>query len=292
MLEPNYIVKHDSTGYRNDCAILRMHKRCGTSIATQKATWHDYAGRVVCFEMPKGTLVLRRNGFTFVAGNSAQEIRVAAHFAEGNILKAYQDNPDLDVHTFVQDLIRDKAGMDIPRRISKTVTFLKLYGGGPQKLVDQIGCTLDDARKFFAAYEEALPEFKQLTYETEQLVRSGKKLRTAGGRLYDVEPPEVRPDGRKWEKYYKLPNVLIQSSSADMTKLAILRYYKHPDRRGRVVLQVHDELVISVPPEYRIQEMQLLRWAMNEQPGWDVPIRSTGEWGHNYGELIEMEHEI
>jgi DNA polymerase I len=223
---------------------------------------------------------------------SAQEIRVAAHFAEGSILKAYQDDPDLDVHTFVQTMIKDKVGIDLPRRISKTVTFLKLYGGGAQKLVDQIGCTIEEAKSFFAAYEAALPEFKNLTQQTEKIIKAGRKIRTWGGRLYDVEPAEIRPDGRKWEKYYKLPNTLIQGSSADMTKHAMLRYFHHPKRKGRLILQVHDELVVSVKPEFRISEMELLRWAMNEQTGWDVPIRSTGEWGYNYAELIEMEHEL
>lgn len=77
-----------------------------------------------------------------------------------------------------------------------------------------------------------------------------------------------------------------------MTKHAMLRYFHHPKRKGRLILQVHDELVVSVKPEFRISEMELLRWAMNEQTGWDVPIRSTGEWGYNYAELIEMEHEL
>ena len=144
------------------------------------------------------------------------------------------------------------------------------------------------AKTFFIAYDEALPEFKQLSKDLETQVKSGTLLRTWGGRLYDVEPAK-HIHGEYREFYYKLVNVLIQGSSSDMTKEAMVRYYKHPDRKGRLVMQVHDELVVSVNEKYRDQEMELLRWAMNEIPGWDVPIRSSGEWGPNYGTLTEWD---
>jgi len=189
------------------------------------------------------------------------------------------------VHTFVQRLIKDKVGIDLPRRISKTVTFLKLYGGGPKKLVEQIGCTLNEAYDFFSAYETALPEMVGLNDVLTSLVKSGHKIRTWGGRLYDVEDPEIRPDGRRWEKHYKLANTLIQGSSADMTKSAMVEYYFSARRKGRLVLQVHDELVVSVDKDYMLEEAELLRSCMEDQPGWDVPIRCTQDWGLNYANL-------
>jgi DNA polymerase I-like protein with 3'-5' exonuclease and polymerase domains len=155
--------------------------------------------------------------------------------------------------------------------------------------VEQINCTLDEAKGFFSAYDKALPEFKQLSIDVEKSVRSGVKIRTWGGRLYDVEPPFILPNGKVLEKYYKLSNTLIQGSSADMTKAAMIRYDAHPERKGNLILQVHDELVASVKHEHLHTEMAILRWAMEEQPNWDVPIRSSGEWGHNYGEMKKYE---
>tara|TARA_R100001594_G_scaffold111675_3_gene146468 strand:- start:562 stop:1797 length:1236 start_codon:yes stop_codon:yes gene_type:complete len=219
---------------------------------------------------------------------SAQEIRVAAHYAEGAILKAYNDDPSIDVHEFIQNLIRENTGIDLPRRISKTITFLKMYGGGAQKLSDMLNVDINDARSFYAAYDAALPEFKQLGKDIEEMVKSGTKLRTWGGRLYDVEPAEYY-NGALWEKYYKLSNTLIQGSSADMTKHAMIRYVSHKDRKGRLILQVHDELVVSVKEQHRDSEMEILRWAMNEIPGWDMPIRSSGEYGPNYGDLTKWD---
>jgi len=218
---------------------------------------------------------------------SSQEVRVGAHYAEGSIMDAYNEDPDLDVHTFVQNMITETTGTDLGRRVSKTISFLKMYGGGARAAAVQLGIDEDTAREFFKAYDQALPEFKELSKELEQQVKAGVKIRTWGGRLYDVEPGKyIRGEFREF--YYKLVNVLIQGSSADMTKEAMVRYHNHPDRKGRLVIQVHDELVVSIADKHKEQEMMLLKWCMNEIPGWDVPIRSSGEWGLNYGELNEL----
>jgi DNA polymerase-1 len=217
---------------------------------------------------------------------SGQELRVTAHYAEGSILAAYQKDPMMDVHDFVDKLIQEKTGHHLSRTPVKMINFLKLYGGGPNKLAERLGIPLSQAQMFFQAYDTALPEFKGLMEDIEQLARSGKKIRTWGGRSYDVEESK---DGREF--YYKLGNVLIQGSSADMTKEAMCRYFYHPDRKGNLIMQVHDELICEVPDEYLDQEMQLLRWAMDEIPGWDVPLRSDGKFGKNLGQMTEYNDE-
>ena len=81
-------------------------------------------------------------------------------------------------------------------------------------------------------------------------------------------------------------NLLIQGSSADMTKEAMIRYYNHPDRKGDIAVQVHDEIVLEVLDEYIDNDMAILKWAMDDIPGWDVPLMSDGEVGKN---LYDME---
>lgn len=211
---------------------------------------------------------------------SGQELRVVAHYAEGEILKAYNENPYLDPHAFVDGLIQEKTGHHLSRTPVKMINFLKLYGGGPSKLAERLNIPISQAQLFFQAYDAALPEFKELMKSIEKLARSGKKIRTWGGRSYSVEKPK---DGR--ELYYKLGNILIQGSSADMTKEAMIRYFYHPDRKGNLIMQVHDELIVEVDDNYVDSEMSLLRWAMDEIPGWDVPLRSDGKFGKNLGQM-------
>jgi DNA polymerase I len=215
---------------------------------------------------------------------NGQELRVSAHYAEGNILAAYQANPMLDVHTWVKEFVKQTTGIVLDRVVTKTISFLKLYGGGPGKLALMLGISDHEARMFFSAYDAALPEFKELMKMVERMARSGQKIRTWGGRLYDVEPAQII-NGRKREFYYKLGNILIQGSSADMTKEAMNRYYYHPDRKGRMMMVVHDEIVVSAPSDRVKEEMELLRYCMDDIPGWDVPLRSEGKIGKSFGEM-------
>ena len=82
-------------------------------------------------------------------------------------------------------------------------------------------------------------------------------------------------DGRLRHFDYKLVNVLIQGSAADCTKEAIIRYHaaKHPS--ARIVLNVHDQITVSVPKKIYKAEMEVLRKCM-ESVEFDVPILSEG----------------
>jgi len=213
---------------------------------------------------------------------SGQELRVTAHYAEGKILEAYQDNPRLDVHSFVDNLIIEMTGHHLSRTPVKMISFLKLYGGGPKQLAKRLGISLEQAYTFFNAYDTALPEFKGLMKDIESMARKGQKIRTWGGRSYSVEEAK---DGREF--YYKLGNILIQGSSADMTKEAMIRYHYSPLRKGQLLMTVHDELIVEVKEEFATQEMELLRWAMDDIEGWDCPLRSDGKIGFNLAKMTE-----
>lgn len=232
----------------------------------------------------EGEVILQRD-------YSGQELRIAAHYAEGEVLKRFQDNPDFDMHTWVQKEIHRLTGTMLDRKTHvKQIGFLKLYGGGPAAMSGKYGVTFDEAKEFFAMYDRAVPEFKALGRELELQVRSGVLLRTWGGRLYDVEPSKYEK-GKRREFYYKLTNVLIQGSAADMMKYAIAQYYHHPDRKGRIMLTVHDELVVSVKPEYVDSEMKLMKYCMENLPGWDLKMTSDGKTGKSFGELEEYKDE-
>ena len=241
-------------------------------------------------EMPsvRSLITASKPGWSIIRRDfSGQELRVTAHYAEGSILEAYKRDPDMDVHAFVDSLIQEKTGHHLSRTPVKMINFLKLYGGGPGKLAERLNIPLSQAQTFFQAYDTGLPEFKNLMKDIENLARKGTKIRTWGGRSYGVEESK---DGREF--YYKLGNVLIQGSSADMTKEAMIRYFYHPDRRGNLIMQVHDELICEVPDEHLDEEMRLLRWAMDEIPGWDVPLRSDGKFGKNLGQMTEYKDGI
>ena len=109
--------------------------------------------------------------------------------------------------------------------------------------------------------------------------RTNQPMRTWGGRVYYAEPSKM-VDGLPRDYSYKLVNYLIQGSSADITKQAMIDYH---ERKGesRLLLNVHDELIITAPKAAWKTEMAVLRTAMNGIP-LDAPLLSNGEVGYRW----------
>ena len=213
---------------------------------------------------------------------SQQELRILGHFEDGVLLKAYNDDPKLDIHDMALHLINNMLGTDFDRHPIKTMGFGLVYGMGIALLAETMGVDEKTARILKKAYLRIFPGLKELDDDLKHRGRMREFIQTWGGRCYYVEPPRIVKDRvRTFE--YKLLNVLIQGSAADCTKEAIIRYDDiHKD--GRLLLTVHDELMIDAPTKCAVGEMKLLKEAM-ESVEFDVPMLSTGKKGFSWGDM-------
>jgi DNA polymerase-1 len=231
--------------------------------------------------------ILPEDGHVLVAADySGQEVRVAAHFEDGSLMAAYNDNPKLDPHAFVRDAIKELTGRAYERRVCKVALFSTLYGAGALKLAEQLGCSQAEAAQIRQALFMALPGIREVDNELKQRARCGEPFRTAGGREYYCEPAKV-VDGRYMSFEYKCLNTVVQGSSADMTKAAMLRY-DSCKQHGNLLLQVHDELVLSVPVEHARTEAAILTNAMQDAMRLDVPVLAEAKMGYNFASMKEM----
>lgn len=213
-----------------------------------------------------------------------QELRVLGHFGDGVLMQRFQEDPSLDVHVLAADLITQQFGVPVTRRETKTLGFGLLYGMGLGSLAQRLGTDLDVAKTIKKAYLGIFPELAELQQTLKHYAKSGQPLRTWGGREYYVEEPKVV--GNRLRTFeYKLLNYLIQGSSADCTKEAIIRY-DSVKKDGRFVLTVHDEINISAPKKAIQSEMKILYEAMKSVE-FDVPMLSDGGIGPNWGALKE-----
>lgn len=224
---------------------------------------------------------------------NGQELRLAAHFEDGPLLQAYKDNPWMDVHQFVADLIVEKTAKEFARKQVKIANFRIIYGGGAPATAEGIGCSIDEAKSLLAAHKAALPSLTGrggLSDATKQIGKSGECLYTWGGRAYYVEPPTFNKKfGRNMTYEYKLLNYACQGSAADVTKQAMINYHSHPKRRGRFLVQVYDEMNASSGPK-PAEEMAVLRESMeciSEQ--LDVAMLSEGKMGPTWGDQKKYE---
>ena len=211
-----------------------------------------------------------------------QEFRVAAHFEDGPLCQAYNEDPDLDIHVHTQKLIHELLGRDVDRGHVKVVGFGRIYGMGKGTMAERLGITEDEAGALIRAHRAALPGVAKLEQEVKRRVGQGLPVRTWGGRLYHAEPPK-EVDGVLRSFEYRVLNYLIQGSAADCTKEALIRY-DQAKKHGRLMVTVHDEINISAPAEHAESEMKILKDVMASVE-FDVPMLSDGKVGSCWGRL-------
>jgi DNA polymerase-1 len=215
-----------------------------------------------------------------------QELRVLAHFEDDALLSAYRLNPRMDVHTFVQTTIKEMFDLDLPRSFIKTLNFGLLYGQGVGSMAEKLSKTTEEVKAIRKSQMGALPGLAALDKIIKQRGRSGQSITTWGGRQYFCEEPR-EISGRLCTFEYKLLNYLIQGSSADCTKEALIRYHDAGTGDARFIVAVHDEINICFPKKAAKLEMLRLRDAMMSVE-FDVPMLSDGEIGPNWGSLADL----
>ena len=214
---------------------------------------------------------------------SSQELRILAHYEDGEILAEYQRNPTIDYHSMMVDRVKESTGVALSRKDAKTINFGILYGMGLGTLADSLKVDIATAMTLRDAVRKASPGVQSLDRELKRRASAGEPLRTWGGRVYFCEP-----DGPEGQSYaYKMLNVLVQGSAADATKEAIIRY-DAAKKHGRFLVSVHDEIAISAPKKHLASEMRILKECM-ESIEFDVKQLTEGYAGPSWGEIKERE---
>lgn len=205
-----------------------------------------------------------------------QEMRVLAHYEDGVLLRAYWENPTLDIHDAIRLILRETIGVNLSRKAIKTIAFAIIYGLGLDSLAERLDTTRDEAKEIKAAYLQIMPGLSKLNKGLRSLEAAEAPLFTIGGRQYFTEPAKM-VDGEMWRYGYKNLNLLIQGGSADITKEAMI-IFDGLDPVGNLILQVYDEIVVDTPDHKH--DMPLLRFAMESSFNdlLDLPMPTDGEY--------------
>ena len=229
---------------------------------------------------------------------SQQEPRVLVHYAAltggglrgaDEVIESYKTE-DPDFHQAVADM----AGID--RRTAKTINLGMMYGMGKGKLASSLGLDEKEPADLFAKYHNNVPFVKQLMDQTKRRAEHVGFLRTLHGRKcrFDLCLPRVFGIYKalsRWEaekeygQYlkrawtYKALNRLIQGSSADMTKKAMVDLYEEGILSH---IQVHDELNCSIEDEKQIKKIKEI---MEQTVELKVPLKVDVKQGPSWGEI-------
>lgn len=192
-------------------------------------------------------------GAVLVAADYSQiELRVLAHLSGEAALRSAFAN-GVDIHARTAALLFDKPEAAVTadeRRQAKTINFGLLYGMGPQKLSRELGIKLDAAKAFIAKYFERLPGLSAFYDAIVDGARSQGYVVTLAGRRRLLPDIDSRNTQLAAQARRQAINTVVQGGAADIIKMAMLAADADADLHrlgGRLVLQIHDELLLEVP---------------------------------------------
>lgn len=205
---------------------------------------------------------------------SQQELRVLAHFEDDKMLSAFKEDPNLDIHSYTKDMIAEVSNQEISRSSAKMIGFTIVYGGGIPILSDKLETTPEHAATLKFNYFKAFPRIQTLNDKLKKAANRQEPFYTLGGRRYFA----IKEKGQY--KCHLMLNTLIQGSSADMSKQALIDFYRIKDTRTIIILTVHDEFLISSPLSIAKEEAEKLVYCMEHQY-CDAPLIADCVYGKN-----------
>lgn len=227
-----------------------------------------------------------KDGYVFVDADYSQiELRVLAHMSgDENLIEAYRQNRD--IHRSTASLVFHtpfEEVTDLQRRNAKAVNFGIVYGISSFGLSQDLSITRKEAQKYIDDYFAAYPKMKEFL---DGLVRQGKEtgeVKTMFGRIRPI--PELSSNNYMQRQFGErvAMNSPIQGTAADIIKIAMVRVHDRLEREGlssRLILQVHDELLIEAKKEELAQVEQILSEEMKGAADLAVPLEidmHTGE---------------
>ena len=229
-------------------------------------------------------------GCKLVSADYSQiELRLMAHISgDANLLRAFAAG--LDVHRAtaaeVFNVALDQVSTE-QRRYAKTINFGLIYGMGAFGLAASLGIEQKAARDYIDRYFARYPGVKAYMDDTRRSAAERGYVETLFGRR--IELPEIRGGNgpRKAAAERQAINAPMQGTAADLIKLAMIAVQKALDDEGRasrMIMQVHDELVLEVPDAELAWATEALPRLMAGVAALKVPLLAEVGVGGNWEE--------
>lgn len=232
------------------------------------------------FVAPEGRVLL-------AADYSQIELRLMAHFSQDEaLLHAFQQGQDVHRRTAseVLGIPLDQVTGD-QRRQAKAVNFGLLYGMSEFGLTRQLGFSREESRSYIARYFQRYPGVLDYMERTRQIAREQGFVETIlGRRLYT---PDILASNKMVKQAAERAaiNAPLQGSAADIIKLAMIAVQKMlPAQHAKLLLQVHDELVLEVDQDYASELAPQIQDVMQSVLSLSVPLLVEVGQGHNWDE--------
>ncbi len=239
-------------------------------------------------EVRKAFVSCFRNGLVMSADYSQIELRIMAYYSkDATLMEAFQSNQD--VHTLTAARLFDKKLEEVDsesRRVAKTVNFGIMYGLGAFGLAQRLRIPRNTAAKIIDNYFYKYPGIKKYISDTIQFARDNGYVETLLNRRRYFPQINHSNNNIKTAMERAAINHPIQGTAADMMKLGMINVYKemiNHKLQSKMILQVHDEIVIDlIPDEEQIVREILEKEMINALVLENVPIKVEIGIGKNW----------
>jgi DNA polymerase-1 len=227
-------------------------------------------------------------GFQLLIADYSQiELRLLAHFSrDPAFVEAFERGGDIHRQTAaaIFGVTQDEVTVEMRAR-AKTINFATIYGQGASALARQLGISLDEAKAFIQQYFERFAGVRTWLDRTVAEAREKGYVETLfGRRRYITELKDrsftVRAFGER-----TATNSPLQGSAADLIKVAMIHLHsalREERLATRLLLQVHDELVLEVPERESAAAMELVKRHMESAARLRVPLVVSVGVGKNW----------
>ena len=228
------------------------------------------------------------DGKIFLDADYSQiELRVlAAVSGDANMVEAFKEG--IDIHTSTASKIFDVPIDEVSKQLrskAKAVNFGIVYGISDFGLSEQVGINIKEAKKYIEQY---LDKYSGIKNYMSEIVESTKKkgyVSTLLGRRRYI--PELQSSNYMVRKFGERAamNTPIQGTAADIIKIAMVNVYKalkENNLKSKIVLQIHDELLIETLLEEKEKVREILKSCMENAIKLEVPLNVEVEEGKNW----------
>ncbi|RID50585.1 hypothetical protein BRARA_H01306 [Brassica rapa] len=254
----------------------------------------------------------QENWLLLTADYSQIELRLMAHFSRDSSLIAQLSQPEGDVFTMIAAKWTGKTEDTVgphDRDQTKRLIYGILYGMGANTLAEQLECSSDEAKEKIRSFKSSFPAVTSWLNETVSFCQEKGYIQTLKGRRRFLSKIKFGNAKEKSKAQRQAVNSVCQGSAADIIKIAMINIYSAISEdvntsasssstearchmlkgRCRILLQVHDELVLEVDPSYAKEAAMLLQSSMENAVSLLVPLHVKLKIGKTWGSLEPLQ---
>jgi DNA polymerase-1 len=229
-------------------------------------------------------------GYSLLSADYSQiELRVFAHITgDPAMTEAFKNNEDIHART-ARDVFGAKTKKEEAefRRVAKIVNFAIPYVIGPFGLAQRTGLTRAEAKKTIEDYYKTFTGVRRYMEQTPEEVRRTGVVKTMFGRIRPIPDINNRNHNLRARAEREAINAPIQGTAADLVKIAMIKVHERLRRErlgGRMILQVHDELLLEVPEREVDRTREVVKTEMESVHEMSVPLVVDVGVGKNWME--------